>query len=243
MDFTYDAYRQLLRLLRDTGYAFESYHTWEDSSRCVILRHDIDTSIEQAIRLAEVEAEQGVHSTWFVLLRTDFYNPASHKSQEKLRAIRAMGHEIGLHFDEVAYGRNLTEEEARKSIIKECRLLSELLDTEVSTISMHRPSKAALEADYRIPGIVNSYGKTFLHAFKYLSDSRRRWREPVGDIIRGGEYDRLHILTHPFWYHQREESLSETVGAFVNGGNMARYAAMRENITDLSSVMRESEVR
>lgn len=63
------------------------------------------------------------------------------------------------------------------------------------------------------------------------------------DIIRRGEYDRLHILTHAFWYHEQEKSISETVGAFVNSGNMARYTAMRENIADLSSIMQESEVR
>ena len=243
MRFTYPAYRALLRLLRKQGYAYQNYHTYADSPRCVILRHDIDTSLNQAVRLAELEAEEGVASTYFILLRTDFYNAASKRSQEALRRILALGHEIGLHFDEVSYGKELTSEETVQKISNECGLLSALLDHAVSTVSMHRPSKATLEADLEIPGIVNSYGKTFFHDFKYLSDSRRRWREPVLDIIRSGEYDRLHILTHAFWYHEQEESISETVGAFINGGNMARYAAMRENIADLSSIMQESEVR
>lgn len=54
----------------------------------MILRHDIDNSLSQALRLAEIEAEEGVKSTWFVLLRTDFYNPASAASQKTLRRIR-----------------------------------------------------------------------------------------------------------------------------------------------------------
>ena len=78
---------------------------------------------------------------------------------------------------------------------------------------------------------------------KYLSDSRRRWREPVLDIIGSGAYDRLHILTHAFWYHEQEESISETMRAFINCGNIERYTAMRENIMDLPSIMQESEVR
>ena len=94
-----------------------------------------------------------------------------------------------------------------------------------------------------IPDMINSYGKTFFNDFKYLSDSRRRWREPVLDIICAEKYDRLHILTHPFWYHDDEETISETVSNFVNSGNRARYSAMSENIADLSSIMQESEVR
>lgn len=128
-----------------------------------------------------------------------------------------------------------------QNIIKECGLLSALLETRVSTVSMHRPSKATLEADFQIPGIVNSYGKTFFRDFKYLSDSRRRWREPVLDIIRSGEYEYLHILTHAFWYHEEEEDISRTVGDFIRSANRERYAQMMENITDLPSILREED--
>ena len=107
---------------------------------------------------------------------------------------------------------------------------------------MHRPSPATLEADYDIPGIVNSYGKTFFRDFKYLSDSRRRWREPVEEIIRSGEQDRLHILTHAFWYHDTEEDISQTVGDFIRIASRERYARMMENITDLPSILREEDV-
>lgn len=242
MKFTYPAYRGLLSLLREQGYAFRNYHDYPDARRCVILRHDIDTRLSQAVRLAELEAEEGVCSTWFVLLRTDFYNVASKDSLEKLHRIQSLGHEIGLHFDEASYVPALGPDEVVQSIVKECGLLSALLETEVSTVSMHRPSKATLNADYQIPGIVNSYGKTFFHDFKYLSDSRRRWREPVLDVIRSGEFDRLHILTHAFWYHEEEEDISQTVGNFVRSANRERYRQMMENITDLPSILREEDV-
>lgn len=107
---------------------------------------------------------------------------------------------------------------------------------------MHRPSQAALEADCSIPGVVNSYGKTFFRDFKYLSDSRRRWREPVEEIIRSGTYDRLHILTHAFWYREEEEDISRTVGDFIRAANRERYRQMADNITDLPSIVREEEI-
>lgn len=246
MQFTYVAYRELLSLLREHGYAFRGYHNYKDARRCVILRHDVDNSLDQAMKLAELEAKEGVCSTWFVLLRTDFYNAASKAGQEALRHIRSLGHEIGLHFDEAAYEPTLKPDEVVPIIIEECGLLSALLGETshrgISCVSMHRPSKATLEADYKIPGIVNSYGKTFFHDFKYLSDSRRRWREPVEDIIRSGGYDRLHILTHAFWYHETEEEISQTVGDFIRSASRERYRQMAENITDMASILNEEDV-
>ena len=241
MNFTYAAYRDLLSLLRERGYAVRNYHNYMDAPRCVILRHDIDYSLQQAVELAELETEEGVQSTWFVLLRTDFYNVFSKSGTEALQHIRSLGHEIGLHFDEASYVPALRPDEVVQNIIKECGLLSALLETRVSTVSMHRPSKSTLEADFQIPGIVNSYGKTFFHDFKYLSDSRRRWREPVLDIIRSGEFDRLHILTHAFWYHEAEEDISQTVGNFVRSAGLERYRQMAENITDIALILTEED--
>lgn len=242
MKFTYEAYRGLLTLLRERGYALQDYHNYADVPRCAILRHDIDYSLSQAVKLAELEAEENVHSTWFVLLRTDFYNAASKSGQEALRHICSLGHEIGLHFDEASYVPALGPDEVIENIIKECGLLSALLETRVSAVSMHRPSPATLEADYQIPGIVNSYGKTFFHKFKYLSDSRRRWREPVEEIVRSSKYDRIHILTHAFWYHETEKDISQTVESFIRSASRERYRQMAENITDIASILKEEDI-
>ncbi len=241
MSFTYNDYRKLMTLLRDNGYAFANYHNFAEHKRCVIMRHDVDNSLPQAVRMAELEAENGVQSTFFVLLRTDFYNVASASAQKMLRRILALGHEIGLHFDEKAYEGGDAEDMIRR-ILREKDILSALLDTEVTTVSMHRPSKAALEANEKIPGMVNSYGEVFFHNFKYMSDSRRRWREPVESIICAGEHDRLHILTHPFWYHNDEESIAESVGAFVRSARHERYLQMAENITDIDSIIKEENI-
>lgn len=217
MEFTYTAYRELLDFLRQGGYAFTDYHDYQSYPRCVILRHDIDNSLPQALRLAEIEAEEGVKSTWFVLLRTDFYNPASAASQRILRRLGELGHEIGLHFDEMAYASesgigSYASSSTEELIVREAGILADICGCPITTVSMHRPSKVTLEADLQIPGMVNSYGQTFFHDFKYLSDSRRRWREPVEDI-------------------------TESVGAFIRSANAERYEQMMENITDLPSIL------
>ena len=62
------------------------------------------------------------------------------------------------------------------------------------------------------------------------------------DIIRSGGYERLHILTHAFWYHEEEQTISQTVENFVRSANQERYWQMAENITDISSILQEEKI-
>ena len=243
MEFTYNAYRNLVRILRDCGYTLSSYKDWGNTSRCAILRHDIDNDIEKALKLAKVEQELGVKSTFFVLVTSDFYNVFSAKSEGMLKAIIDCGHNIGLHFDEMRYTDIITPQDACAHILEEATLLSLSTGTPVDMVSMHRPSKMMLEADLEIPGMINSYGQVYFKRFKYLSDSRRRWREPIEDIIKSGAFERLHILTHAIWYNEIEIDLHGSISAFINAGNIQRYNAEMENITDLPSIMSPEEVK
>lgn len=237
--FSFIGYTDLINTLRGAGYYFADYHNYVGFSRCVILRHDIDNSIEKAITIAEMEYELGVKSTYFTLLRTDFYNPASKKGLAGLKRIQLLGHEIGLHFDEMAYD-NLND--VKSAIKHEANILSDILDCPITTVSMHRPSQKTLDGNYDLSPMVNSYGKTFFNDFKYLSDSRRRWREPALDIIKTGQYNRLHILTHPIWYQEMEESIHDTIKRFVTSANKERYYQESENIKDIQSILDISEI-
>lgn len=237
MEFTYDSYRSLLSLLAEHGCQTADYHNWQQKQRCVILRHDIDCSIEAALEFAELEQECGVTSTYFVLVSTDFYNIFSKKSHNLLEKIQALGHEIGLHLDETVYPKCAHDSSCiQEKILQEVALLQTVTGRPVTTVSMHRPSKAVLDADLKIPGMVNSYSDLFFRQFKYLSDSRRHWREPVREIIKSEQYERLHLLTHAFWYHSAEQTLQESVSNFIASGNLKLYQSMKENITDLESI-------
>ena len=98
------------------------------------LAHDIDNSPEQALALARVEREMGVRSTYFVLLRSEFYNVAARRCLETLGADpRLVGHELGLHFDEKAYPEAGIEETAAH-ILRERDMLSALLETPVTSV-------------------------------------------------------------------------------------------------------------
>ena len=99
----------------------------------------------------------GVKSTYFVLLRTDFYNPASKRTLDMLRQIRDMGHEVGLHFDEVAY-QGCSAEELPEWIRVEAALLSEICQSPVRCFSMHRPNRLTLEkGEIDVEGRMDSF--------------------------------------------------------------------------------------
>lgn len=243
MDFTYNGYMEMLDLLESKGYVFSSYTDWEYNKRCVILRHDIDYDIEKAVKMAELEYSGGVKSTYFVLLTSDFYNVFSRENIIRLKEITKRGHAIGLHFDEVQYPEIAENRLAMCKMIQyEADILGQAIGQRVTIVSMHRPGKFILEADLQIPEIINSYGQEYFRKFKYLSDSRRRWREPVEDIIKSGQYKRLHILTHAFWYSETETDIHGAVSEFVNNGCLNRYRHLQSNITDLEKIMKPEEI-
>jgi peptidoglycan/xylan/chitin deacetylase (PgdA/CDA1 family) len=241
MQFTYRAYSDLIELLKERKYTFSNYFDYKEIEKPVIFRHDIDSTLEKALCLAKLEKQKGVVATYFVLLSTNFYNVFSKESYEILKEIENLGHEIGLHFDEKRYPIN-NAAELEYFINKERKVLEGLLDKKIRTVSMHRPSKWILENNIQFNSILNTYSKTFFKDFKYVSDSRMHWREDVLNIIKKESFNKLHILTHPFWYSTEEESLKKKLYDFVTKANKERYLNQKENFRNLEEILREGEI-
>lgn len=240
MEFTYDAYEQLLALCKDNGFCFCSYSDYEMSDKCAILRHDVDMSPQAALKIAELEEKMNVRSTFFVLLNSGLYNPAAKIQKDSLRAIHDMGHRIGLHFDEAAYEETA---DIPAQILREAGILSDILEMKICEVSMHRPSIKTLESDYHIPGIINSYSSTFFKKFKYISDSRRCWREDPIEVICAGKYDRLHILTHPFWYEKIDGCIENSLKRFIDSAASERYEHLADNIRGMEEIILREKVK
>lgn len=241
MEFSYEAYGRMIELLRENGYRICPYQERYDTDRVCVLRHDVDNSLDKALEFAEFEKGLGVSSTYFVLARSDFYNPFSKKNAETIHRIHSLGHDIGLHFDE-KYLEGQEQKDISAAIAAEAACMERLLDVPIGSVSMHRPSQEALQADYWIPGLVNSYSERFFREFKYVSDSRRRWRENVCEIIRSGEFSQLHILTHPIWYGRKEQSVRETLLGFICRADEERYHTLTGEFTRLEEFITEEDV-
>lgn len=239
MEFTYKEYEKLIGVLKKSGYTICGYENYLLYEKPVILRHDVDMSIEKAFEMALIEYGMGVKSTYYVLISSDFYNVYSKYNIERLRKMQLMGHTIGLHFDEERWEDNIL-----KAIEKEVDILEKMLEKEVVSVSMHRPSDITLKSNYEIKAgrVINSYSKTFFEEFKYVSDSRRNWREDIFKIIESGQYNRLHILTHPMWYAQNEKGAKETLSEFCKNKVYECYDILDANIRDLSQILQKEEL-
>ena len=121
-------------------------------------------------------------------------------------------------------------------------MLEQAIETPIRTVSMHRPSKAVLNANMEFDGLVNSYSQKYFREWKYVSDSRMNWREDLSAIIESGEYDRLHILTHPFWYAEKCESTRNKLLRFIRSANITRYDMLNDNFRELSEFVRKNEI-
>ena len=242
MEFLYKQYKNMIGLLREKGYSFADYLNYSNFNKAVILRHDVDFSLEKALEMAEIEKKEEVQSNYFILLSTNFYNIFSKESCDIIKKIQSLGHNIGLHFDEKKY--DITDKESMEFYItKEKEIFEEVLDMETQVVSMHRPSKWVLESDLQFEKILNTYSQEFFKNFKYVSDSRMHWREDVMEIIKEENFQRLHILTHPFWYSDKDEAMKEKLLHFIKEAEFERYRSLKDNFRDLDEVIEEEEVR
>ncbi|MBE5857828.1 MAG: hypothetical protein E7296_09735 [Lachnospiraceae bacterium] len=242
MKFTYDAYGALIERLCERNYSFVDYSGASNKDKTVIMRHDIDFSIDKATVISSIEREHKVKSVFFVLLTSDFYNVFSKKNCYMLDKILNDGNVIGLHFDETRYPDYEGDLRAiSEKIVEEKKVLERLLGIDVTCFSAHRPSKEFINSDLRIQGMINSYGREFFQEYRYLSDSRMAWREPVEDIIDSGEFDKLHILTHSFWYNKSEENIHDALINNINDAKKERYLAFSENIRNITEIIGDDE--
>lgn len=197
-DFTPESYRDLVRGLIETGYVVRDYTDHDPAAAHLILRHDVDMSLDAAVAMAEIENGLGVAATYFVLVRSELYNPAAAAGQAALRRLLALGHRVGLHFDAALYDADAALDDA---VARECALLEWLTGRPVEIVSFHRPVKALLGRPGRLAGRLHTYAPEFFSAIGYCSDSRGGWHYgPPQTHAAVTERRALQLLTHPIWW-------------------------------------------
>ena len=73
-DFTLDNYKRLLRIAKK-NYSFILFNKISYfEKKSILLRHDVEFSVPIALKMAKIEADLGISSTYFVQLHSDFYN-------------------------------------------------------------------------------------------------------------------------------------------------------------------------
>ena len=138
-NFSYGYYQYMLECALAANRQFLFFTEFDPTlhSHVVLLRHDIDISLQSAVKMARFEHSMGVKATYFIRLNSTFYNPFSQHEFPLLQEIINLGHDIGLHFDPSFYqnaGLDLLE-----GVRREKNALGSMLGQEVNAISQHRP--------------------------------------------------------------------------------------------------------
>lgn len=212
-EFSITAYGDLVRALLGRGYDVRGFADAEPDARHLILRHDIDMSIEAAVPIAEAEAALGVSSAYFVLVRSEIYSPFTPDGAGALARIGSLGHEIGLHFDAALY----TEATIDEAAARECAMLETFIGRPVRTISFHRPHASLLGREGALAGRRHAYEPRFFRDMGYCSDSRGSWRHghPLAhEAVTAGRA--LQLLTHPIWWQDPPAAPVARLDNFLN---------------------------
>ena len=214
MKFTYAEYEKMLKVLLE-DYEFISFSKAKFSrdkmEKKVLLRHDIDESLEKTQRIAEIEAGLGISSTYFLLFRSPFYNMFSSDQEMLIRNIIDKNHFIGLHFDYSGYSINTVSQLAHQ-VILEAEFIQKYFNVKVDAVSFHRPFDINYLRKLEFSLYPHSYEGIFMEQFKYFADSRGKWR--FGGPLESEEFrekKNLQILVHPEWWNETELDSLQTV--------------------------------
>jgi hypothetical protein len=202
-------YREILQAALAGGYRFAFFEPPFEAGT-VILRHDVDLSLDAAVRVAELEAEAGAAATYFLMRRSEFYNLDSASGEAAIERLRELGHRVGLH----AIWPRVDHDERLDSVL-----------------AWHNPDPEYMREP--VEGFVNVMEAPW--ADVYRSDSNQHWREgcPHEELASGG-FERLQLLTHPeIWAHPGT-TMRETMLAMLDAERERRLEQLAADRIDLS---------
>ncbi|HVG22641.1 MAG TPA: hypothetical protein VND45_00685 [Thermoanaerobaculia bacterium] len=230
--FDYATYWSLLSRIGETHriVRFGDVREGEPEGDFCILRHDVDYSPRAALRLAEQENERGVRATYFLLAGTGYYNLLAPEHAHVARALVAMGHEVGLHYD-VRFFKPFAKEEWPRLLRAQAALLGELAGEAVTSIAMHQPGLHGEDPfGGKELGFVNAYDERFTRAMTYVSDSCRAWRDGAWSMLTSGELpQRLQLALHPINWGEGDRD-REAIFREVHEELMAATAEKRDEL-------------
>jgi hypothetical protein len=209
--FTLDHYRELLDAARAGGYRFGHFGE-PPRGGDLLLRHDVDLSLDAALRMAELEHEAGASATYFLMTESVFYNLASSEGRAALTRLRELGHGVGLH---AVYPN------------------AQLDDRFDAVVAWHNPDPEYMTRP--IDGAVNVMQEGYFDPATYRSDSNQHWRAGCPhEELRTGAFPWLQLLTHPEIWVYPGSTMGETMRAMVDAERERRLLQLAEDRIDLT---------
>lgn len=176
-DFTLISYEHLLTTFKQKGYSFftfEEYLLTKPAGKVVILRHDVDDLPGNSLNTAKIENRLGIKGVYYFRIVKQSNHP------EIIKAIAALGHEIGYHYEDLTLAWGNTEK-AISNFKKNLEYFRTYYP--VKTICMHGSPMSTWDNkdvwkkySYKDFGIIGEhYYDIDFKVFCYLTDTGRRW--------------------------------------------------------------------
>ncbi len=197
-DFTLENYQRLIKLAKKKGFQFILHRDeFVAERKDIIWRHDVEFEPDIALKMTQIEHEEGVKATYFFQLHSPYYNLFDEHYSKVFHRIYELGHHCGLHFDCRYWGIS-DEKELDKYIATDCGFLEANLGVEIETFSFHNTTPFTQSClEYRYGGLINVYASFFKEHYNYCGDSLGYWRfDRLEDVLNDDNVQHLQVLTH-----------------------------------------------
>lgn len=219
-DFSYAYFRRLVAAMQEQYcpclFGEAPARLGQAEKPLLLLRHDVDVSLERALDMARVEQEIGMPATYMVLAKAALYDFRAALNARLVRELRQCGHEVGLHFDIEAEGvrPDASIEEIERVLESARDGLAAVLGESITSFSFHRPIPRFLRGPLVVAEMVNGYAADLMSG--YISDSKANWRsgEPLPRLSAKPAVDVFQVLVHPIWWGENHQSGAERLQLF-----------------------------
>lgn len=197
-DFTFANYERLVKMAIDKGFRFILHKDeFVPERKDVIWRHDVEFEPDIALKMAQIEHDLDVQSTYFFQLHTGYYNVLDMHYRQVFHDIKNLGHHCGLHFD-CRYWNITDEKQLDEYITLDRTYLEKNMGMEIDTFSFHNTTPFTQSClEYRYGGLINVYASFFKEHYKYCGDSLGYWRfDRLEDVLNDEKVQHLQVLTH-----------------------------------------------
>lgn len=201
--FSYQEYSSIIQNLVTACPYMDFRDVGLETSSFVLLRHDVEFSVDRALQMAMLESNLGVCSSYFFQIRNEAYNLFSSKNIESVQKIHQLGHYVGLH---VHLGMLENTNLLRDYIVQDIKTLETMLQIPIDRFSYHRPTKEILSLHLKIEGLINTYDDLYFEfneadlthlKIKYLADSRHQWKYGYPNEETINKQAKIQLLIHP----------------------------------------------
>ncbi len=167
-------------------------------------RHDVDYDPDCALKMALLEQTLGVQATYYVMARSESYNPFAPNTNRVFRKIADAGHMLGLHVDlQLPRPAKVTTERMVDACIQDRALLSRVLPV-IDAVSFHAPPNDVYWRD--VPGFEHALGPEW--EGRYIADSRGVWRDSPEQRLAFPDGP-VQVNLHPCWWFWTAELAEE----------------------------------